>query len=180
MSKKDYHGNIAAEAWDETKAEADPEFAAIPELGFRENLEFRAAKVKETGIAITNFEKKVAEILSSEPKDPAPLAVVDSAPGVNLDEAAAEGIVERSPEIGAAQASEQASAAKSDADVKADADGKKSAKNASRKAANSAKAPKAAAKAAPKPGKAGDQSGHVPKGKEVKAIVREAATAPLK
>lgn len=92
MTKKDYKGDVVAEAWDHTKSEADPPFDAIREVAFKENLAFRAEKVKTTGIATTNFEKEVAKLLAEEPGDDSPMAVVEPPVGVNY-EAAAEGQV---------------------------------------------------------------------------------------
>ena len=77
--------NLIARAWHETKDEADPEFDLIPNLEFRENLNFRAAKVKETGIANTNFEMKYAELIANEPKDDAPMAVVQDPAGLGAN-----------------------------------------------------------------------------------------------
>lgn len=164
MSEKDYKGNVTAQAWDETRQAADPPFDLIPELGFKENLEFRAAKVKETGIATTNFEKKVAQLLTSdEYKDSGALAVVDST--VNL-EAAADGLIERTKE-------EQAAVDKVDKE-RADAE------SAALENAADAVKEKAKDEKNEKPAKQKDESGHVPAGSEVKAAAKAAKTAPLK
>lgn len=65
--------SVTAQAWNASKSAADPDFDAIPELGFKENLEFRAAKVKETGVAVTPFELEVEKILAKTPTVEAPV-----------------------------------------------------------------------------------------------------------
>lgn len=59
---------LAEHAWNLSKADADPSYADIPDNGFKENLDFRAEKVKETGIAITPFEIMVEGLLASDDK----------------------------------------------------------------------------------------------------------------
>lgn len=86
-------GSIAQQAWDETRNPTDPAFNAISEIEFKGKLEFMASKVQETGIATTNFEKKVAEILANQELESSPMAVVEAP--VNLD-AAADGLIDRS------------------------------------------------------------------------------------
>jgi hypothetical protein len=67
----------AEKAWDKTKAKDDPPYAATA-LDFRENLNFRAAKVIETGTAMNPFEEEVKSLHEKDrKKEKAPLAVTE-------------------------------------------------------------------------------------------------------
>lgn len=183
MSNDKYKGNIAAEAWDKTKTEGDPDYAAIPNGEFRSNLDYRAAKVQETGIAITNFEKEVAAIIAKRPKDDAPMAVTAS----NVDFAAvAEGqtddggnaVAEEPESLDAAESDEvKELTRKSRGDLnkmakKQGLDGKSFANKQELAAALVEGASKSTTKTK-------DPSKHVPGAKEKEAIAREQANAPL-
>lgn len=72
--------NRIAEAWDNTKAKEDPEYAGIAQT-LRDELGIRADGVDRTGIAVTNFEieyKKLGEKerKANAKKNESPMAVV--------------------------------------------------------------------------------------------------------
>ncbi len=60
--KDDATLSIAAQAWNATKDDGDPEYRGSAELEFWNEIDFRAQKVQETGTAITNFEKEVQKL----------------------------------------------------------------------------------------------------------------------
>lgn len=162
MSKKDYKGDIAAAAWDATKADSDVDFDNIPNPEFKNDLNFRAAKVKETGTAITNFEQEVLRLHQAEKKNAVndgPMAVV--ADGVTDDDSANATALTDEQKKAAAQREKAADKKKTDA------------KTEEKKAASELK-PSTAKTAAEKL----DNSGHVPTGKEAASIVKEEAQAP--
>lgn len=64
--------DIAAKAWNQVKGPGDAEYDLIPNIEFKGKLDFAAERVKATGVAETNFEKAVKDILDKQ--DPAPMA----------------------------------------------------------------------------------------------------------
>lgn len=66
--------DIAAKAWNQVKGPGDAEYDLIPNIEFKGKLDFAAERVKATGVAETNFEKAVKDILDKAPQDPAPMA----------------------------------------------------------------------------------------------------------
>lgn len=62
MSEK----SIEAQAWDATKLDTDPEWAAMPNREFRDKLQFAADRVKATGTASTNFEREVLSLYNQQ------------------------------------------------------------------------------------------------------------------
>lgn len=192
MSNDKYKGNVAAEAWDKTKTEGDPDYAAIPNGEFRSNLDYRAAKVQETGIAITNFEKEVAAIIAKRPKDDSPMAVTAS----NVNFAA---VAEGQTKDGGNAVSDDVEPAEDHVPEAADPDDNKDAINElTRKSrgdlnkmakkqgldgksfANKQELAAALVEGASKSTtKTKDPSKHVPGAKEKEATAREQANAPL-
>lgn len=59
--------DIAAKAWNQVKGPGDAEYDLIPNE-FKGKLDFAAERVKATGVAETNFEKAVKDILDEEAK----------------------------------------------------------------------------------------------------------------
>lgn len=60
--------DIAAKAWNQVKGPGDAEYDLIPNIEFKGKLDFAAERVKATGVAETNFEKAVKDILDEEAK----------------------------------------------------------------------------------------------------------------
>lgn len=157
--------SLAAEAWDATKLEGDPEWDLITEVEFKQKLQFAADKAAETGIAQTNFEQEALRIHQkrlAEKKTEGPLAV--SKPAPNLSFGAGEGAMAAAAAPGTNPALE--------ADKGKKASSKSSKTSAKAKTGSKSKA-KSKARVAP------DKSGHVPTAKEAAAAAKEQANAPL-
>lgn len=148
MSEKD-KGSIAAQAWNATKADGDPEYRGSAEIEFWNKIDNAAEKAISTGTATTNFEKKAQELSAkdkaTEKAIGGPMAVVEEPAAITAGGG-----------TGPASTERQGDTAKSKAEAKPDAKKVAAAKTAQKQ----------------------DKSGHVPTGKEAAAIVKEQANAP--
>lgn len=94
--------SIAAQAWNNTKADGDPEFGASAEPEFWAKLEFAAKKAIETGTAITNFEKEVQRLDALEKESHVgagePLAVVEEPAAITVGDGLTEKPDDKKPE----------------------------------------------------------------------------------
>jgi hypothetical protein len=152
--------DVAAQAWHNTKDAQDPEFEAIPNLEFKGKLQYAADKVRETGIAQTNFEKEVARLHAEGSDDDAPMAVVDPQPGLD----AAGVVASPAEDVRIQRKSEEPKVVKAPAKtVDESPSKKKAASTPTTKAGSLSKK---------------DPSTHVPTEKEKAAIAKEQKNAP--